>query len=167
MTQHDANALKQNMMDTCYSIWKHADEVKRSYIKSIWATIMEPTELLSWRLVKDTHEYELELNHEMSGIHPDIYLGELIIDKKIRTVFSEEKIAESGRYRQIISFPDKGISIRIRMGWFSKDHLLKRIFIEDDDQGLISCSVDLFGQSVARSAEQTLAFWQQVSWRVM
>ena len=120
---------------------------------------------MNWKPTAAPAEYQLELKETIVGIHPDIPLGELIIKEKMEIAFSEEKV-ESNHYRQIIHFPDKGILIRIGMGWLSKENPIQRIVIEENQLGHIQCHVEAFGQTIVRSAEDALSFWKKIEWQV-
>lgn len=155
---------KENMIETFGAIWKHASEAEREYIQKIWTTILKPAKVLDWKPTSKPGEYQLELNEEIMGNHPDLPLGELIVKKKMKIDFIEEKTS-GNHYRQVIQFPDKGVLIRIGIGWLSKDSPLERLLIEEK-QGQIWCTVEALGQSIARSAEETLAFWKKAHWNV-
>lgn len=165
MENNDHHDLKEKMNQTFYSIWKHANDTERSYIQKIWSVIIQPAQILSWVSTGTPGEFELRLKEEVLGSHPDIPLGELMLKKSMKISFSEDFIAGSDRYRQVIYFPDRGVSIRIGMGWISKESPLEQIHIEQNQQGQVWCTVNVFGQNMGKSAEETLVFWQKIKWR--
>jgi hypothetical protein len=156
---------KKAMMQTFEIIWKHASQTEREYIKEMWGIVMKPARVLSWQPFHSENEYEMELEQEIVGSHPEIPLGEVIVERKMKIAFSEEKVPGKKHYRQVISFPDQGIRIRVGIGWLSKESPLERIFIEEKGQE-IWCHVEAMGQSLSRSADETLAFWNKTKWNV-
>lgn len=157
---------KENMIETFQSIWVHAKPVEREYITNIWSTLMQPAHVLIWKLTEKHNEYQLVISNEIIGRHSDIPMGELIVEKEMKVVFSEEIILGTERYRQVIQFPEKGISIRIGMGWFSKNNPLQRILFEENQEGQMWCTVEVFGQSIARSVDEALTFWKKIDWQI-
>lgn len=166
MKNSDFKDPKEKMVETFQTIWAHVKPAERDDIKNIWSTIMEPAEVLSWEPTSNDHEYRLEIREPIVGSHPDIPMGELIIEKEMNILFSEDKISGTEHYRQMIQFPGNGILIRIGMGWLSKDSPIESIFFEENQQGQMWCTVQIFGQNVARSAEDALAFWKKIEWQV-
>jgi hypothetical protein len=165
MKKSDPHQSKEEMIETFQSIWKHASQAERAYIQKIWSAIMQSAHVLNWKPTGKSDEYHLELKEEVVGSHPDIPLGELVLKDKMNISFSEDKIPGAQGYRQIIRFPDKGVSFRIGMGWLSKENPLEHIIIEENQQGEIWCTVEVFGQSIVRSAEEALAFWKKADWQ--
>lgn len=166
MKKSDSHPPKEEMIETFQSIWKHASQAERTYIQKIWSAIMQSAHVLNWKPTGKSDEYQLELKEEVMGSHPDIPFGELILKEKMKISFFEDKILGTNRYRQVIHFPDKGVAIRIGMGWLSKENPLQQIIIEEQQQGEIWCTVEVFGQSVARSAQDALAFWEKARWHI-
>jgi hypothetical protein len=164
MKKSDSQQPKEEMIETFQSIWKHASQAERDYIQKIWSAIMQSAHVLNWKPTSKSNEYQLELKEEVVGSHPDIPLGELVLKDKMDISFSEDKISGTDRYRQIIRFPDNGVAVRIGMGWLSKENPLQHIIIEENQQGEIWCTVEVFGQSIVRLAEEALAFWNKASW---
>jgi hypothetical protein len=156
-------APKEAMIHTFRTIWKYASEEERNYILNIWTTLMKTAEVLSWKPSSQPHEYQLELKEEMAGTHSGIPLGQVIVKKRLKIAFSEEKIPGTNHYRQVLRFPDKGVLIRMGVGWLSKDNPLQQILVEEKQQE-IWCTVEVLGQSITRSADDTLAFWKKIHW---
>lgn len=164
MKKSDSHQPKEEMMDNFQSIWKHASQAERKYIQKIWASIIESAYVLNWKPTGKPNEYDLELKEEVMGSHPDIPLGEFVLKDKMKISFVEEQVSGIDHYRQIIRFPDKGIAVRVGMGWLSKENPLQYIMIEENQQGEIWCTVEVFGQTIARKAEEALAFWKKAQW---
>ncbi len=164
MKQSASHHPKEEMIQTFQNVWKHASETERNYIKNMWAMIMKPVHVINWKSFGNSNEYELELEKEILGTHPDFPIGQLILKQKMKIALFEEKEQEANHYRQIIDFPDKGICFRIGIGWLSKDSAVERIFVEENQQQEIWCTVKALGQSIARSSDETLAFWKKAQW---
>lgn len=164
MKKSNSHQSKEEMIETFQSIWKHASETERAYIQKIWSAIMQFAHVLNWKPTGASHEYQLELKEEVIGSHPDLPLGELILKDKMKISFSEDHISGTNRYRQVIRFPNKGVAVRVGIGWLSKENPLQQMTIEENQQGEICFTVEVFGQSIARSAEDALAFWEKTRW---
>lgn len=162
----DSHNPKKEMLQTFQTIWKHASEAERDYIENMWSKVMQKSHILNWESSGKTNEYQLELQQEVVGSHSEIPMGQLVLKKKIKIAFSEEKISGMNAYRHVISFLDKGVCFRIGIGWPSKDTPLERIMIEENQQHKIMCTVEAMGQSITRSGEEALAFWKKTHWNV-
>ncbi len=163
MAEKRKNA-KEEMLETCASIWKHASEETREWIRNILASVVKPAKVIKWEPTKKANEYELEIAEEVVGRHPDIPIGEMVLKQKMKIAFLEEKVPGKHSYRQAITFPDKGVCHRLGIGWFSKETPLQRIMVEEDEQNKIWCTVEGMGQSVVKPADVTMKFWNKTEW---
>lgn len=166
MKNSDLHDNRASMIETLQSIWKHAEPIEREFIKNIWLSIMQPARVVMWRSIENHGPFQLKINEPIVGRHADIPMGEVIIEKEMKIAFSEENISGKGRYRQMMRFPEKGISIRIGMGWLSKESPIQSIAFEQKEDGHMWCTVEMFGQLIARSADDALAFWKKVDWQI-
>jgi hypothetical protein len=155
---------KENAIETCASIWQHANKKEKELIQSILRTMLKPAKVVQWKPTGKTNEYELKLDHEVLGSHPEIPIGQIVLKPKVTLAFLEELIPGTQKYRKVIAFPDQGICHRMGIGWLSKETPLQRIVIEEDQKDNVWCTVEGFGQSIVKPADVTLSFWNKMKW---
>ena len=155
---------QEEMFNTMGTIWKQASEIENVWIQNIWAIIMKSAKVDKWKSTGQLNEYQLELTQEVIGTNPELQRGKLVIKQKMKVIFSEENIPSTEKYRQVITFPDKGICCRMGMGWLSKDIAVDRILVEEDRQHRIWCNVEAMGKRVRGAGVVILNFFAKTEW---
>jgi hypothetical protein len=155
---------KDEMLTSVKMIWKYASQFECQCIQLILATIMKSAEIDQWKATDKDNEYQLDLKHELLGKSAQLLIGKIVIKQKMKVAFSEERNPETERYRQVITFPDKGICCRMGVGWFSKDIPVNRIVVEEK-RNQVWCSVEAMGKKTPeRSADFILSFLYDLDW---
>ena len=121
MTSDLPHSPKAEMIRTFQTIWTHASQAETKFIQEIWEAILKSAQILKWEYTGKLNEFKLELKQEIVGSHPALPIGNIVLKQKMEVAFLEEKIPGTQRYRQVISFPDKGVCYRMGLGWLSKD----------------------------------------------
>lgn len=149
---------KEEALYTFEFIWKHVSPRNRVSMKNIGEALLKSAHILKWQPIGNG-EYLLEQVKEMSGTHPNLPVGKILLKKQMKIVFSEERIPGTHKYRQVLTFPDQGVCHRVRIGfrWFAKDSdiPLHRIQFEQVDNSL-SCTIEGMGKSMTISSVTTI-----------
>jgi hypothetical protein len=155
---------KDEMLNTVKVIWKYASSVECECIKLILTMLMKSATIEQWKATDKHNEYQLDLKNEMLGKSADLPIGKIVIKQKMKVAFSEERNPETERYRQVITFPDKGICCRMGVGWLSKDIPVYRIVVEELENQ-VWCSVETMGKNTPeQSTDFILSYLYDLDW---
>ena len=127
----DALNPKQKMLYTFQSIWKHASLDTKTYILEIWKVISKDFSISKWESGPNQNEYQIELAKEMSGTHPKLPVGSVILKQKIQITFLEEKASDQSPFNHIIVFSNKDFCHRVGNSWVGKDTAIERIIFAE------------------------------------
>lgn len=114
------------------SFGPHSSENEKIWIQKTVLALLKHSQVLKWEPMKNGNEYQIELSQGIIlGNHPEVSYVQLILKKEIHIAFSEEMNPKTNLYRQIITFPNKGVCFRVVISIFSKD-IAPKIAIEEN-----------------------------------
>lgn len=154
---------KKQMLHTFKFIWSDECDVENAWIQLIWRTITIAAKVINWQMISNEGEFQLQLAHEVSGIHPE-YPGKAILKKHMIIQFSEQT-TERGHCK-IISFLQGGIFQNVGV-----EIPLKRICVQSQGRGQAPvCTIEYgswpFIKQMDYAAPEAQKFWEEMDWQV-